>query len=127
MTVEADTDLVSREDSPAWAAAIQAASQACERLDATSGEGSGRVAILVSDSRGHAWHADSTGESALDSRIALLSASSSKGLEFDTVIVVEPGEIFAEGVGDLFVALTRATHDLVAITSSDLPRGMDQW
>ena len=127
VTVEADTDMVAREDSPAWAAAIQAASQACERLDATSGEGSGRVAILVSDSRGHAWNADSTGESALDSRITLLSASSSKGLEFDTVIVVEPGEIFAEGVGDLFVALTRATHDLVAITSSDLPKGMDQW
>jgi len=36
-----------------------------------------------------------------------------KGLEFDTVLVSDPGMILAEsprGLGDLYVALTRATQ-----------------
>ncbi len=49
----------------------------------------------------------------LDQRLSYLTAAGSKGLEFDSVVVVEPGAILDQGSGDLFVALTRATHELL--------------
>ena len=51
----------------------------------------------------------------------------SKGLEFDSVILVEPAEIMNDGVGDLFVALTRATHDVHVVHCAPLPAGMEEW
>jgi DNA helicase IV len=45
-----------------------------------------------------------------------------KGLEFDTVIVVDPAGIEAgspRGLSDLYVALTRATQRLVLVTFND--------
>lgn len=54
------------------------------------------------------------GELALDSKIAVLSARETKGLEFDEVFVVDPSQIRKQGVrgSDIFVACTRATHRL---------------
>ena len=98
-----------------------------ERLDREEGEGKGRICVIVPDSQAQLWHADESGASALDQRVSYLTAAGSKGLEFDSVVVVEPGAILDQGSGDLFVALTRATHDLHAVTTTQLPRGMEEW
>lgn len=54
------------------------------------------------------------GERALDSPIAVLTVSESKGLEFDLVFVVDPDAICAQGRqgSDIYVAATRATKVL---------------
>jgi len=98
-----------------------------ERLDREEGEGKGRICVIVPDAQAQLWHADESGASALDQRVSYLTAAGSKGLEFDSVVVVEPGAILDQGSGDLFVALTRATHDLHAVTTTQLPRGMEEW
>ena len=98
-----------------------------ERLDREEGEGKGRICAIVPDAQAQLWHADESGASALDQRVSYLTAAGSKGLEFDSVVVVEPGAILDQGSGDLFVALTRATHDLHAVTTTQLPRGMEEW
>lgn len=98
-----------------------------ERLDREEGEGKGRICVIVPDAQAQLWHADESGASALDQRVSYLTAAGSKGLEFDSVVVVEPRDILDQGSGDLFVALTRATHDLHAVTTTQLPRGMEEW
>jgi ATP-dependent exoDNAse (exonuclease V) beta subunit len=45
--------------------------------------------------------------------VVVLTVRQAKGLEFDTVVVSDPGKILSEsprGLGDLYVALTRATQ-----------------
>jgi superfamily I DNA/RNA helicase len=47
-----------------------------------------------------------------------------KGLEFDSVLIVEPAELVessTRGLNDLYVALTRATQRLAVIHSRPLP------
>jgi DNA helicase IV len=62
-------------------------------------------------------------EGLLDESITLLTAASAKGLEFDAVIVVEPGIIYRESNGPrrLYVALTRAVQHLSMLYAEDLP------
>ncbi|WP_055487022.1 AAA family ATPase [Streptomyces sp. WMMB 322] len=55
--------------------------------------------------------------------VVLLDARQAKGLEFDTVLVVEPAEF---GVSDLYVALTRATQRLGVLHTGDLPVGLGE-
>jgi DNA helicase IV len=68
-----------------------------------------------------AW--DELGEDRLggaDARIAVLTGLDTKGLEFDGIVVVEPGEIEAEsqtGRATLYVVLTRATQRMVTVTT----------
>jgi DNA helicase IV len=53
------------------------------------------------------------GESDLERPVVVLTVRQAKGLEFDTVLVADPAMILAEsplGLGDLYVALTRATQ-----------------
>jgi superfamily I DNA/RNA helicase len=72
--------------------------------------------------------ASTSGAAALDSPAVVLTARGAKGLEFDTVVVVEPAGIASErarGQHDLYVALTRATRRLVVVHSDDLPPGME--
>ncbi|WP_329070188.1 RNA polymerase recycling motor ATPase HelR [Streptomyces sp. NBC_01429] len=73
-----------------------------------------------------AAHADGTacviGDPAFrpTSRVRSLTPELSKGLEFDLVVLVDP-ESFGEGVEgavDRYVAMTRATRELVVLTSS---------
>ena len=127
--VEAPEDATasSRSTDPLWEAARQAQRIAEERLDREAGVSRGRVAIIVGAQRARAWGADVDGETALSERVALLSANASKGLEFDSVVLVEPGEIMSDGIGDLFVALTRATHDVHVVHAGQLPAGMEEW
>ena len=54
------------------------------------------------------------------SRVRSLTPELSKGLEFDLVVLVDP-EAFGtgiEGAVDRYVAMTRATQQLVVLTSS---------
>lgn len=53
--------------------------------------------------------------------VVLLDARQAKGLEFDTVLVVEPA---AYQVSDLYVALTRATQRLGVLHTVDLPEAL---
>ncbi|WP_022868050.1 HelD family protein [Schaalia vaccimaxillae] len=116
-----------RDSDPLWAAALSGLDTATSRLDATSGVGAGRVALIVGEERGLAWDADRTGSSGLSERVSVLTAAAAKGLEFDSVVLVEPMEILQDGAGDLFVALTRATHDVHVVYSGSLPAGMQEW
>lgn len=104
-----------------------AVEEAVRRLDSESGPGSGRVAVIVGARRALEWKADVSGMSGLDSRVSVLSAVAAKGLEFDSVVLVEPAEIASDGLGDLFVALTRSTHDLTVVHHAPLPAGMEEW
>ncbi|ADG79031.1 UvrD-like helicase ATP-binding domain-containing protein OS=Tsukamurella paurometabola (strain ATCC 8368 / DSM / CCUG 35730 / CIP 100753 / JCM 10117 / KCTC 9821 / NBRC 16120 / NCIMB 702349 / NCTC 13040) OX=521096 GN=Tpau_2425 PE=4 SV=1 [Tsukamurella paurometabola] len=64
--------------------------------------------------------------------VRVMGVRDSKGLEFDHVVVVEPGLIVGEpaelefdrGLRDLYVALTRATQTLTVVTSGSLPRSL---
>lgn len=58
----------------------------------------------------------------LTHRVVLLDPRQSKGLEFDSVLVVEPGRY---GTSDLYVALTRATQHLGVLHSEPLPKGLE--
>ncbi|KIF67898.1 helicase [Streptomyces sp. AcH 505] len=56
--------------------------------------------------------------------VVLLSARQAKGLEFDTVIVVDPEAVMdgsPRGTNDLYVALTRATQHLGIVRDADVP------
>jgi DNA helicase IV len=54
------------------------------------------------------------------SRVRSLTPETSKGLEFDLVVLVDPGAfgIGIEGTVDRYVAMTRATQQLVILTST---------
>jgi DNA helicase IV len=61
--------------------------------------------------------------------VAVLSVAGAKGLEFDTVILIEPAEIMAasmRGRNDLYVAITRPTKRLRVLHRAELPAGLDQ-
>ncbi|MGW1784514.1 HelD family protein [Streptomyces sp. NPDC002143] len=53
--------------------------------------------------------------------VVLLDPRQSKGLEFDSVLVVEPGDY---GTSDLYVALTRATQRLAVVHTKELPKAL---
>ncbi|HYA45425.1 MAG TPA: hypothetical protein VED59_07445 [Acidimicrobiales bacterium] len=64
------------------------------------------------------------GARALDARVSLLALRDAKGLEFDSVVVVEPARIVAEapeGLRALYVALTRCTRRLAIVHREPLP------
>ncbi|GII78067.1 DNA helicase [Sphaerisporangium rufum] len=64
------------------------------------------------------------GADALEAPVAVLTVAEAKGLEFDRVVLVQPGEILADsprGAGDLYVALTRATRGLGVVHTGELP------
>ncbi|MGI9197951.1 MAG: HelD family protein [Candidatus Nanopelagicales bacterium] len=68
-----------------------------------------------------------TGDDRLDAPVCVLTVAEAKGLEFDAVVVAEPGLIDMESGSarpgsDLYVALTRATRDLVVAYTGELPQ-----
>jgi DNA helicase IV len=58
----------------------------------------------------------------LGERAVLLTPVEAKGIEFDTVVVVEPARMAA---GDLYVALTRPTQRLGLLHAGELPETLD--
>ncbi len=92
--------------------------------------GEGRLAVITADGR----HREIAGllpeaasaltANALDSPAVVLTVTQSKGLEFDSVVVVAPDEIMSQspkGGQDLYVAITRATRRLTVVHEGDLP------
>ena len=66
----------------------------------------------------------------LDRQVVVLSAWDAKGLEFDSVVVVEPQALVEEvggGVGNLYVAMTRPTQRLRVVAARPLPAGLDRF
>ena len=64
---------------------------------------------------------------ALGEHVTLLPPSATKGLEFDAVIVVEPGRIVEQVGGDLrllYVVLTRAVQELTILHAGPLPAAL---
>ncbi len=99
---------------------------------------SGLVGVLVPSTmvdetvsafqRAHVVASDSRSNVRLDEGISIIAAESSKGLEFDSVVVAEPLRIINEhpggkrhGYRTLFVALTRATQRVAVVHSEGLP------
>ncbi|MEO7803444.1 MAG: ATP-binding domain-containing protein, partial [Actinomycetota bacterium] len=65
-------------------------------------------------------HSDS-----MASDVTLVSLSMVKGLEFDSVVVVEPADVEQTyGLRSLYVALTRATQHLTIVHSKALPSAL---
>ncbi len=59
--------------------------------------------------------------------IAVITPQEAKGLEFDSVVVVDPAAILAaseRGAGALYVAMTRATQRLTLVAEGELPAGV---
>ncbi len=102
----------------------RASAQAAAGLAGEAGDGT--LAVIVPNGRlaeiGAAVRAalpdagvgdDEAGEPDLERPVVVLTVRQAKGLEFDAVLVADPGMILAEsplGLGDLYVALTRATQ-----------------
>ncbi|MEV0645073.1 ATP-binding domain-containing protein [Phytomonospora sp. NPDC050363] len=103
-----------------------------------AGVGDGRLAVLVPGGSlaelGEAVVREvpgaAVGEKAdLESPVVVLDVKRAKGLEFDAVVLVEPGAIAGEssrGLSDLYVALTRATQTLGVVHSGGLPAGFER-
>ena len=67
------------------------------------------------------------GAAGFNKPIAVLTPRESKGLEFDSVVVVEPQRIVDEisrGAAALYVAMTRSTQRLSVVASQGLPEGI---
>ena len=63
----------------------------------------------------------------LSEPLVLLSADAANGLEFDAVVVVEPGVIAGEtarGLRTLYVALTRPTQRLTVVSLTTPPAAL---
>ncbi len=88
--------------------------------------GDGRVAVIAPPSRiSEAADALSVAPGPdLDAPVAVLTPAQAKGLEFDSVVVVDPAGIAAassRGRSDLYVALTRTTNRLGLVVTAELP------
>ena len=101
--------------------------------------GDGRLAVIVPRSR----HAELTAlvsaalpgiahgsdPDVLDASTAILEVEQSKGLEFDSVLLADPGAILRDsprGASDLYVAVTRATKRLGVLADGPLPEVLHQ-
>ncbi|GLW14444.1 DNA helicase [Streptomyces sp. NBRC 13847] len=88
----------------------------------------GRLAVIAPHSRCEALSAALPDASAgaspdLTSPVVVIDPRQAKGLEFDTVLVVEPAEF---GASDLYVALTRATQRLGVLHTEPLPAALSE-
>lgn len=93
--------------------------------------GGGRLAVLtpasLADELARALAVPSTApgeDPELRDQVVVLAVERAKGLEFDSVLVVAPARILAEGprgANDLFVALTRATKRLGVVHTGGRP------
>jgi DNA helicase IV len=120
-----------------WRLAVPAAELAGELARITAreaaGAGDGKVAVIVPSARvgelGGAVAAAVAGisigaDAELENPVVVLSVRQAKGLEFDSVLIAEPGQIVAEsprGHSDLYVAMTRATQRLGVLHSGEPP------
>lgn len=102
-----------------------------------SGQNGGTIAVIASESLlasvypalAASFGSDvGRGPDGLGREIAVLTPQEAKGLEFDSVIVVDPQRIVdevARGAGALYVSMTRPTQRLHLVTTGSLPAGID--
>ncbi|WP_200308986.1 HelD family protein [Streptomyces adelaidensis] len=88
----------------------------------------GRLAVIAPRALHRALAARLDGVTAgaepdLTRTVVLLDPRQAKGLEFDSVLVVEPGRF---GTSDLYVALTRATQTLGVVHAEELPGALGE-
>jgi DNA helicase IV len=94
--------------------------------------GDGKIAVIVpaallpavGSSIADAVPGSSVGNELEEAQVVVLGVTDAKGLEFDSVVVVDPDGILAEsprGASDLYVALTRATQRLGVVHTGTLP------
>jgi superfamily I DNA/RNA helicase len=107
-------------------------------VTAREAAGGGRLAVIVPDARvrelGEAVLRAAPGVSFgdspdLTSSVVLLGARQAKGLEFDSVIIADPGGILAaspRGRNDLYVAMTRSTQRLGVLHAGPPPAEIAQ-
>ncbi|HVW27940.1 MAG TPA: hypothetical protein VHC69_21400, partial [Polyangiaceae bacterium] len=106
------------------AAAAQAISSALDKLE------DGRLAVIAPLPLLEALRAEAerlapgrVGDPAT-APVAVLGARDAKGLEFDSVVLVDPGAIVAaseRGLSDAYVALTRTTDRLTVVAAEPAP------
>ncbi len=96
----------------------------------------GTVGVLAPDALVDAVHAavterlpeQASGEP-LEAPVSVLSVTAAKGLEFDSVVLVEPAAVVAaggNGLRDLYVALTRPTQRLTVVHADPLPHPLQR-
>jgi DNA helicase IV len=91
--------------------------------------GDGRVAVIAPPARVAETAAalNLTAGPDLDAPVAVLTPEQAKGLEFDSVIIIDPAAIdqaSPRGRADLYVALTRTTRRLGLISYGEMPRDL---
>ena len=99
-------------------------------------EANGTLAVIAVHSSVSALHAElaaefgdgvGLGADGLQAPITVLSAQEAKGLEFDSVVIVDPAGVVADterGAAALYVAMTRPTQRLTFVSSGPLPAGL---
>jgi len=106
-----------------WARATDDLPGAVAKAVTELAPGEGRLAVIAPRELHRALAArldgvTAGGEPDLSHDVVLLDPRQAKGLEFDSVLVVEPGRY---GTSDLYVALTRATQRLGVLHTGPLP------
>jgi len=94
-----------------------AATQVAAEVKSLLGEVEGSIAVICPD-RYAAPLANLEVDGWTQDRVRVLDPLSTKGLEWDATLVVDPGRIAAEsagGIRTLYVALTRAAHRMIVL------------
>jgi superfamily I DNA/RNA helicase len=94
--------------SDGWAAAATSA------VETLLEEVEGSIAVITPAR----YAAALAGVGSLSDRVAVIDPMSTKGLEYDATVIVDPDEITAESPGGarvLYVALTRAAHRMTVL------------
>lgn len=109
-----------------WARATDDLPEAVERAVRELTPAEGRLAVIAPRELHRRLAARLDGVTAgaepdLTRTVVLLDPRQSKGLEFDSVLVVEPADY---GTSDLYVALTRATQRLGVVHAKELPKAL---
>jgi len=119
-----------------WPITVVADAVEAVRIDRAVDGAGGTLAVIVLESgireltnRLVAEFGDAVGLGAagLTRDIAVITPQDAKGLEFDSVVVVDPAAILAaseRGAGALYVAMTRATQRLTLVAEGELPAGI---
>jgi DNA helicase IV len=122
---------VRRTGVPPWARAVPADGMA-EALLAAAGElvsqvGEGTLAVIAPSGTPLPARLRTALTDGLGRPVSVLTPHGAKGLEFDAVLLCEPGRLLdgsRSGAADLYVALTRATQRLGVLHSAPLPAGL---